>query len=107
MVGARVLDASSGGLFLRPPSDGPLPKPGTSLLVVIPPSERHRGLRLSGRVRWSGFSQTHGCEGVGIELDEVTDFATLLPITANADGRRPKESKKPISWSFEIIPCCS
>jgi hypothetical protein len=85
----QILDVSPSGLFLSAPWGVPdYLRQGDVVWGRIVLGDREHVF--SATVRWRGFSRNHGCSGIGLQFDELSqlaeqDLRSLVRIT----GRDP------------------
>ena len=78
IVGAAIRDVSGSGIFVEPQMETRLPVAETSLGLTVFANGWGQGLHGRGLVRWVGRSERHGCDGLGIELQDENLAAQLL-----------------------------
>lgn len=68
---AWIRDISSGGMFVETPEDmSDLIEPGDKVRLCY--TDEGDSVEVLARIRWCGFSTTHDCPGVGLELEPQT-----------------------------------
>ena len=69
LIGVSVHDISDKGIFLENTSKHKAAL-GDLLRVLVFPRGQGQGLSAAGVVCWTGHSDAHHCDGVGIEFDQ-------------------------------------
>lgn len=81
--GAKILDVSPKGAFIRPLGGKVKVDLGTAIDVCMVPASGMQPIYVRGRVRWAGRSYDHGCDGFGIEFD--TECEAIRSLLGNVE----------------------
>jgi hypothetical protein len=65
-------------MFLQPTNHETLPDFGTVLSATVFPGGFGQGMEVKTIVKWSGHSNGHRCDGLGLEFKDVGDAALLF-----------------------------